>query len=248
MSNNQTCLIIGAAGGIGRALSAQLARDGWRLVLAGRTQASLDHAAEEVRGHAPTVATAAFDARDFEAVDAAFQANPGITAAVNLAGSILLKPAHSTSFDDFDITIGLNLRSAFSLVRAAGKHMRNNAGGGSVVLMSSCAASYGLPNHEAISAAKAGVEGLVRSAAATYAPNGLRFNAVAPGLVATPMAKRITDNEASLKASMAMHPLGRIGQADELARAIAFLLDPKNSWITGQVIGVDGGLSRVKGR
>ena len=165
---------------------------------------------------------------------------------VSLAGSILLKPAHSTSMDEFDETVSQNLRTAFSVTRPAGKTMRSK--GGSVVLMSSCAAAVGLPNHEAIAAAKAGVEGLVRSAAATYASGGLRFNAVAPGLVDTPLASRITGNEPALKASTAMHPLGRIGTPIEVARAIAFLLAPESDWITGQVLGVDGGLAEVRGR
>lgn len=190
--------------------------------------------------------TACFDARDFDAVDAVFQAHPGITGAVNLAGSILLKPAHMTTTQEFDETIALNLRTAFALTRAAGKHMKNT--GGSVVLMSSCAAAIGLPNHEAIAAAKAGVEGLVRAAAATYASSRIRFNAVAPGLVATPLARRITENEGALKASVAMHPLGRIGQPEEVARAIAFLLGDHSAWTTGQVLGVDGGLAGLKGR
>jgi NAD(P)-dependent dehydrogenase (short-subunit alcohol dehydrogenase family) len=173
-----------------------------------------------------------------------FQSHPGITAAVNLAGSILLKPAHMTAAQEFEETIDLNLRTAFALTRAAGKHMK--ATGGSVVLISSCAAGIGLANHEAIAAAKAGVEGLVRAAAATYASAGIRFNAVAPGLVATPMAKRITDNEGALKASTAMHPLGRIGQPEDIAGAIAFLLGDESRWTTGQVLGVDGGLARLK--
>ncbi len=143
-------------------------------------------------------------------------------------------------------TIDQNLRTAFALVRAAGKHMKQT--GGSVVLMSSCAAAIGLPNHEAISAAKAAVEGLTRSAAASYAGAGIRFNAVAPGLVDTPLASRITTNEGALKASIAMHPLGRIARPDEIAGTITYLLDPNSSFITGQVFAIDGGLSRVKGR
>ncbi len=238
---NRTCLVIGAAGGIGRRLVELLHRDGWSLVLAGRTRDSLTDVAAAFAAQ-----TACVDARDFDAVEGLFQTHPGITGAVNLAGSILLKPAHLTTAQDFDETIALNLRTAFALMRAAGRHMKST--GGSVVLMSSCAATIGLSNHDAIAAAKAGVEGLVRASAATYAGVNIRVNAVAPGLVATPMARRITENEAALKASSAMHPLGRIGQPVEIARAIAFLLSPDNGWITGQVLGVDGGLAHVRGR
>lgn len=239
--DDRKCLVIGAAGGIGRRLVELLHRDGWSLVLAGRTSDSLNDVAATCGGQAATL-----DARDFDAVDAMFHAHPGILGAVNLAGSILLKPAHLTTTQEFEETIALNLRTAFALTRAAGKHMKGT--GGSVVLMSSCAAGIGLANHEAIAAAKAGVEGLTRAAAATYAGAGIRFNAVAPGLVATPMARRITENEGALKASIAMHPLGRIGQPDDIARAIAFLLGDESKWTTGQVLGVDGGLARLKGR
>lgn len=238
---DRKCLVIGAAGGIGRKLAELLHREGWSLVLAGRSLDSLAAVAATC-----AAATASLDARDFDAVDAVFQAHPGITGAVNLAGSILLKPAHLTTAQDFDDSIALNLRTAFALTRAAGRHLKST--GGSVVLMSSCAATIGLQHHEAIAAAKAGVEGLMRAAAATYAGAGIRFNAVAPGLVATPLARRITDNEGALKASVAMHPLGRIGQPEEVARAIAFLLSPDNAWITGQVLGVDGGLATLRGR
>lgn len=252
---HRTCLIIGAGGGIGSCLARRLAADGWRLVLAGRRLEPLDALATELNasvasgGTAAQITTVQVDARDWDAVDAVFAAGAGdggITAAVNLAGSILLKPAHSTSLQDFDDTMSQNVRTAFGVVRAAGKHMRAN--GGSVVLMSSAAARIGLANHEAIAAAKGAVEGLVRSAAATYASSRLRFNAVAPGLVHTPMAARITGNEASLKASESMHPLGRIGTPDEVAALIASLIGPAGAWITGQVFAIDGGLSTVKAR
>jgi NAD(P)-dependent dehydrogenase (short-subunit alcohol dehydrogenase family) len=239
--SSRTCIIIGATGGIGRALSERLRDRGWNLMLCGRREEPLRELAETLGAQYRIV-----DATDFAQVQDAFAATPDLRGAVNLAGSILLKPAHSTGSDDFEDTIRANLRTAFSVVRAAGMTMRANGGG--VVLMSSCAAAVGLANHEAISAAKAGVEGLARSAAATYAGAGLRFNVVAPGLTDTPLAARITKNEASLAASKAMHPLGRIGDPHEIARAIEFLIDPENSWITGQVIGVDGGLARVKTR
>ena len=238
---NQKCLVIGSAGGIGRALTHLLAAHGWELVLAGRSAESVSTLAADVGGEA-----AALDATDFDAVSRVFAEHPGITAAANLAGSILLKPAHSTSSKEFDEVVSCNLRTSFALVRAAGQAMR--ATGGSVVLMSSCAATIGLPNHEAIAAAKAGVEGLIRSAAATYAANGLRFDAVAPGLVDTPLAGRILRSEAARQASIALHPLGRIAEPPEVARCIEFLLSPNSGFITGQVVAVDGGLSRVRSR
>lgn len=242
MSEDRTCIVIGAGGGIGRALCSILAEDGWKLVIAGRDRGRLDAVTAEL-GPAITAAET-LDASDFDAVGSLFDAHASAIGAVNLAGSILLRPAHSTSRADFDATISQNITTAFAVVRAAAKTMR--AHGGSVVLMSTCAAQIGLANHDAISAAKAAVDGLTRSAAASYAANGLRFNSVAPGLTETPMAARLTANDASRKASEAMHPLGRIGNPDEVARSIAFLLDPANDWITGQTIGVDGGLARLK--
>jgi NAD(P)-dependent dehydrogenase (short-subunit alcohol dehydrogenase family) len=128
-------------------------------------------------------------------------------------------------------------------MRAAGKHMNK---GGSVVLISSAAAMEGLANHEAIAAAKAGIIGLTLSAAASYASMNLRVNAVAPGLIETPLTASLTGNEGARKFSEAMHALGRLGKPEDVARAIVFLLDTANDWITGQVLAVDGGLSRVR--
>jgi NAD(P)-dependent dehydrogenase (short-subunit alcohol dehydrogenase family) len=92
------------------------------------------------------------------------------------------------------------------------------------------------------------VGGLVLSAAATYASRGIRVNAVAPGLVRTPMTERITSSESAMKASVAMHPLGRIGEPGDVAAAIAWLLGPESGWVTGQVIGIDGGLANLRAR
>jgi NAD(P)-dependent dehydrogenase (short-subunit alcohol dehydrogenase family) len=118
--------------------------------------------------------------------------------------------------------------------------------GGSIVLCSSAVADIGMPNHEAIAAAKGAINSLARSAAATYASKKIRVNVVAPGLTKTPLTSRITGSEAAVKASLAMHPLGRLGESDDIARAISFFLDPENDWITGQVLAVDGGLSSLK--
>ena len=238
-------LIIGAGGGIGGAVARQLAAADAQLVLMGRTRDSLTHLSGEIGGEVVTGDAAQFD--DVEnAMKRCVDVHGKIDGVLNGAGSILLKPAHLTTMDELQSVIAQNVITAFSVVRAAAKHMKKN--GGSVVLLSSAAAQIGLANHEAIAAAKAGVEGLTRSAAATYAAQDLRVNAIAPGLVDTPMAQKITGNETALKASTAMHPLGRVGKPEDLADAICWLLGANSSWVTGQVIGVDGGLAQLKTR
>jgi NAD(P)-dependent dehydrogenase (short-subunit alcohol dehydrogenase family) len=186
---------------------------------------------------------AVLDATDFDAVDALCKQAGELDGMVNCSGSMLLKSAHLTAKEQYQSVIDASLTTAFATVRAAGKHMNK---GGSVVLISSAAAMEGLANHEAIAAAKAGIIGLTLSAASTYAPMNLRVNAVAPGLTETPMTAALTGNESSRKFSEAMHALGRLGKPEDVARAIVFLLDPQNNWITGQVLAVDGGLSSIR--
>ena len=238
-------IVLGATGGVGSATSRRLAADGARLVLAGRNAESLDALAAELGAGAFPL-----DATDFEAVSACFKhaldTHGRLDGAVNCVGSLLLKPAHTTSADEFHQTLMTNLGSAFATVAAARKSMKKE--GGSIVLLSSAAAEVGLVNHEVIAAAKAGVIGLARSASATYAGRGIRVNCVAPGMVRTPLTQSITSNELALKGSIAMHALGRIGEPEEIAAAIAFLLNPDHSWITGQVLGVDGGLAHIRSR
>lgn len=231
--------IIGAAGGIGSALARRLAQAGHQLVLAGRTSWTIEPLAEELQAE-----SCVLDATSFDATEAALQRYGQLDAVVNCAGSLLLKPAHLTTEREFRDTIDLSLTTAFATVRGAAKAMMN--GGGSIVLCATAAARAGFANHEAIAAAKGGVISLTLSAAATYAARNIRVNCVAPGLVATPLTQRITQNEAALKTSQGMHALGRIGAADDVASAIAWLVDSANAWITGQVIGVDGGLGTVR--
>ena len=116
------------------------------------------------------------------------------------------------------------------------------------MLCASAAARVGLANHEAIAAAKAGVIGLTLAAAATYGPRNIKVNCAAPGLVDTRLTARITSNESAVKASTAMHALGRIGRPEDVASGIAWLLDPENNWVTGQILGIDGGLGTVRSR
>lgn len=237
--------ILGATGGIGAALSRRLAARGACLFLGARDEGKLTVLAAETNAALQSV-----DATESASVDA-FIAQAVVTygqldGVVNCVGSVLLKPAHITTNDEWHFTLRQNLDSAFYLLRAATKAMQ--AHGGSIVLLSSAAARTGLANHEAIAAAKAGIIGLTLSASASYAARGIRVNCVAPGLVATPLTARITSNEAAVKASAAMHALGRIGAPEDVASAIDWLLDAANNWVTGQVIGVDGGLANVRPR
>jgi NAD(P)-dependent dehydrogenase (short-subunit alcohol dehydrogenase family) len=165
----------------------------------------------------------------------------------NCIGSILLKPAHLTSDDEWASTIATNLTTSFHIVRAAVRVMQKQQGG-SIVLLASAVARRGMVNHEAIAAAKGGVAALAQSSAASYARYGVRVNCVAPGLVRTPLTRSITENELNLKASVQMHPLGRIGTPEDVASAVYWLLRPEQGWITGQCLGVDGGLSSVQAR
>ncbi|MFO1055092.1 MAG: SDR family oxidoreductase [Planctomycetota bacterium] len=237
-------VVLGASGGIGSALVRRLTAAGDRVLAAARHEHPLSALAAEL----PGCTAYPLDATSFDAVEACLQtarelAGGQLDGVALCVGSILLRPAHATSEAEWQQVIAQNLTSAFAVVRAAGRTMR---GGGSVVLCSSSAASVGLANHEAIAAAKAGVEGLVRAAAATYARVGLRFNAVAPGLVRTGLASALTGNPTALQASERMHPLGRIGEPEEIAGAIAWLLGPGSGWMTGEVLHLDGGMAHVR--
>ena len=234
-------ILIGASGGIGSQLTECLQGKGHSILLAQHKSPINKETLVKTLTHISSV-----EATDFESVHNLFSYGikklGNIDGIINLAGSILLKPAHKTTNKEFDHTINQNLKSSFSVVRAAGL-LLNNA---SVVLMSSAAASIGFKNHEAIAAAKAGIEGLARSAAATYSNANLRFNVIAPSLIDTPLTTGITSSPLALKASEKMHPLGRIGTPLDLIKMIDLLLDKENNWITGNVFHIDGGITKVK--
>ena len=248
-SEGPVYILLGATGGIGSAVAHRLADDGAQLLLGARTESDVRSLADETGGDAvPLDATEFSEVQDI--VDHATDTYGRLDGIANFVGSILLKPAHLTSIDEYREQVRLNLDTAFNTVKAAGRPMMRN--GGSIVLMTSAVARTGLKNHEAIAAAKGGVTGLMRAAAATYAKRGVRVNAVAPGLVGgegefkSKMSAQLLSSEAGRKQSEQMHALGRVGTPEDVAPAVTWLLDPETDWVTGQVIGVDGGLGTVR--
>ena len=167
-----------------------------------------------------------------------------IHAILHCVGSFAVRPPHAMNKEAFETVISTNLTSAFLTLSIAGKAMLSQ-GHGRMVFMSSVAGSLGLVNHEAISAAKGGVESMVRSAAATYANRGLRINAVAPGLTDTKLASPIMSNETASQAASQKIPIKRVGQKEEVANVIKWLLTEAPENFTGQILHTDGGMSNV---
>ena len=237
--NNNNYVIIGASGGIGRQLTLDLQAQGANLFLGYHTNQPPDKLLKSAH-------YSQIDARSFEQtikfIADAKQRLGNIDGVVSLPGAILLKSPHLVSESEFDKLVDTNLKTAFSVIRAVGKLLKNS----STILMSTAAVHLGLSNHEAIVASKAGIEAMVRSASVTYARKSIRFNAIAPGLVDTPLSHNIISTPSSLEYSKKLHVTGKIGTPQDISNMIQFLLNSNNQWITGQIFTIDGGLSTTK--
>ena len=242
---SKSFLLIGGSSDIGLVLAERLLEQGHRVTLFARdterTTALESKGALVIQG----------DAIDESAVQQAVasaseQASEGLTGIAHLVGSIALRPPHATKLEDFEQVISTNLTSAFLTLKTGGKSMIKS-GGGRMVFVSSVAGSYGLTNHEAIAAAKGGLEAMGRSAASTYAKRGIRVNAVAPGLTDTRLAATVLRSDAIREASISMIPLHRLNQPEEVANSMAWLLTDAPDNLTGQIIHLDGGMSNLRG-
>ncbi|MBB3898794.1 SDR family NAD(P)-dependent oxidoreductase [Roseococcus suduntuyensis] len=233
-------VILGATGGIGAALARRVAARGATPVLMARDAARLEALAAEIPGAEAHVV----DVTDTAALKSAITGLGGPLAGLAYCvGSILLKPATRVTEADLADTYRLNVIGAAMAVQAAIPALQ--AGNGSVVLFSSVAARAGFANHLAIGAAKAAVEGMTVSLAAELAP-AVRVNCIAPSLTRTRIAEPLTRNPAMAEAIGKLHPIPRLGEPEDVAALADLLLSPDAGWITGQVIGVDGGRGTLR--
>lgn len=230
-------LVTGAAGGIGRAIVRRLSDDGFHVVALDLNRAAVEEVAASVRAAGGSAEAHAVDLRDPAALGALLDALPRVDALVNNAGIFDERAFMDLSAEDFRRHYELNVVALFSLSQLAARRL---PAGGKIVNIAS-RAYLGARNHAHYVAAKAAVVGLTRAMAMELMERGILVNAVAPGLVDTPMLQALTPERRA--AQLALQPTGRAAQPADIANAVAFLASPRTDFIIGQTLMVDGGKS-----
>ena len=251
MFQNKVAIVTGGGSGIGREVAKRFVAAGGQVVIAGRDDAKLKAAASEIGRLGETVITQSGDIALPETatklVEAAENQFGGLDVLFNNAGVFTPKPFLDLSEADYDRFLDIILKGKFFMAQAAARAMRKR-GGGAIVQTGSLWAiqAIGATPSAAYSAANAGVHALVRNLALELAPENIRVNAVAPAVVETPVYGTFMSPDQvaeTLPKFNAFHPLGRNGQPTDVAEALLFLASDKASWITGQVLSVDGGVT-----
>jgi NAD(P)-dependent dehydrogenase (short-subunit alcohol dehydrogenase family) len=236
-----TCLIYGGTGGIGSALARVLVAKGRKVHLVSRDAAKLAVLAQEL--------DAGFTAGDVRDADTFARANAeageGLSGLAYCVGSINLKPFHRLTKQDFLDDFLLNASGAAQAVQASLPGLKAYGGTASVLLFSTVAVAQGFTAHASVAMAKGAVEGLTLALAAELAPK-IRVNCIAPSLIKTPLAKALTSSEPMATAIAGMHALQRLGEPEDIAPLAGLLLSDEAGWITGQIIGVDGGRATLR--
>ena len=230
-------LVFGATGSIGSSLAEQLVSSEHSVHLVGRNESELKSISEKL-GCTNTVADVLEDGF-IEKVKNDISDIKGVAYCV---GSIDLKPLRMVNEQDFNKCMKLNLYSAVEVIKGYQESLKKNKG--SVVLFSTVAAQRGFTNHAIIASAKAAVEGLTVSLAAEFAPN-IRVNCIAPSLTNSKIAEPMLKNKALADGIAKAHPLKRLGEGKDSASLAKFLITDDSSWVTGQIIAVDGGRSKL---
>jgi NAD(P)-dependent dehydrogenase (short-subunit alcohol dehydrogenase family) len=240
----KTVLITGASGGLAQALVKKLVADHAQLVLVSRDSNKL----KEIYGDQHTQIVA--DCSSVEGVKYIFNEieknHIVLSNFAHCVGNIKLGALHRTSEADFLDCITTNLHSAFFTLSSFVEHLKKTSNVGAAVFVSSAAASIGINNHEAISAAKGGLEALVRSAAATYAASNIRINAVSPGILNTPASANLLSSELMREVAAKQYPIKGIGNAEDVADLMVWLLSEHAQRVTGQIWSIDGGFSSIR--
>lgn len=240
----ESYLVVGGSSDIAQILVSQLVEHGKQVTILARDSSRVEHLSNS--GVSVIIGDALNSADLQSAIETAkVNGNGSISGAAHLVGSILVKPPHALKVEDFEEVIRTNLTSAFLSLSLICKSMLRS-GGGRLVFTSSVAGSLGLVNHEAIAAAKGGIEAMVRSSAATYAQRNIRVNAVAPGLTETRLGSAFLRSDAIREAAVSMIPMKRINQPEEVATSIRWLLTEAPDNFTGQVLNLDGGMANVR--
>lgn len=235
-------LIYGGSGGIGQAVARALAARGMPLHLVARREAELSAAARAL-GAGYSVADVRNPA-DIARATADAAASGPIRALIYAVGTINLKPVTRLTDADFQTDFEVNALGAVRAVQAALPHLKA-AEGASILLFSTVAVAQGFAAHASVAMAKGAVEGLTLALAAELAPK-IRVNCIAPSLTRTPLAAALTANEGMSTTIAGMHALQRLGEPDDIGPLAALLTSAEASWITGQIIGVDGGRSSLR--
>ena len=227
-------VVIGGTSGIGLEVVKMLAAEGNSVFILSRTNRNLED-----------ISNASFyswDATGDIPPEGDFPA--AIDGLVYCPGTVNLKPFHRLTTTDFLNDYKVNVEGAVKAIQFF-LPMLKAAENPSIVLFSTVAVKTGMLFHSSIATSKGAVEGLTRSLAADFAPK-IRVNCVAPSLIQTPLTERLTSSEEKVQASAKRHPLGRIGQVNDIAQMVCFLLSDKAGWMSGEVLHVDGGLSSIK--
>lgn len=238
--------VMGATSAIAQELVTLMHERGYAVIAAGRNTSELN---ERFGNHAG-VHVLEVQATRSDSVNAAFaqaeEMGLSIEAYAHCVGSILVAPLGRTTDAQWDEVIAVNLTSAMYGLRRFVQGCKAKQHGGSAVLVSTCATGLGVPNHEAIAAAKGGLESLAKSTAATSASDGIRVNVVAPGLTDSPIASAFLKSDVMRAASAKQYPLQGINSPKEVAEAMAWLLSDESSRVTGTTLNVDGGFRNIR--
>jgi NAD(P)-dependent dehydrogenase (short-subunit alcohol dehydrogenase family) len=238
---NKVAIISGGGSGIGRAIAVAFAREGAQVGICGRDRKKLDAVADQI-GPAcmPIVSDVSISKQVELAVRITLQRFGRITTLVNNAGVLMAGTAESLSDDDWEHTFNVNVRGTWLLSRAALPHLRQ-AGGGSIINIGSVLSLVGARNRVAYTASKAAVLGLTRAMALDHAGENIRVNCICPGMVETEMIAPFNADETARRQRLAMHPMGRFGQPEDIASLAVFLASDESAWTTGTAFPVDGG-------